>query len=63
VRCISRQRHIYLLSQPLSSRARQAVMEEPFTSPIAVVNVFYMEYVAMIVVRQIVTVVSLCTYM
>jgi hypothetical protein len=42
VRCISVQRRVYLLSQPLSSHAQQAVVmeEEPFTSPIAVVNVF-----------------------
>jgi hypothetical protein len=48
------QRRIFLLSQPHSSRARQAVIkEEPFTFTIQiVVNVFFMKYVAMIVAQH-----------
>jgi hypothetical protein len=55
VRCIPIQRRIYLLSQPLSSHAKQAVVMEgePFTSPIAVVNVFWIKYVVMIVIQQV----------
>ena len=54
VRCVPHQLHTYLLSQPLSSHARQAVVtEEPFTSKtVVVVNAFCMRYVAMIVAQH-----------
>ena len=57
-------RRIFLLSQPLFSHVRQAVvMQEPFTSVIAMVNVFYMGYVDMIVAQQQVVIASiLLTY-
>jgi hypothetical protein len=57
---------IFLLSHHLSSLAKQAVkMEEPFTFPTVMVNVFWMRYVAMIVAQhaQINRVTSLRGYM
>jgi hypothetical protein len=60
VRCIAHQLHVYLLSPPLSSLAKQAVKEEPFTSPIqAAAIVFYTVYVVMIVAQRVVHTISL----
>ena len=54
VRCIARQRHISLLSRPLSFHAKQAmIMEEPFTFPVAVAKVFFIMYAVMIVAQHI----------
>ena len=60
--CIVHQLRIFLLSPPLSSPVRQAVMEEPFTFPIVVAKVFYMKSVVMIVAQQIATISSLRIY-
>ena len=62
VRCILRQLHIFLLSQPLSSLARQAVvMEVEFT--LTAVKVFYILYVVIIVAQHtLLRIVSLRTY-
>jgi hypothetical protein len=65
VRCLAlHQLHICLLCQVLSSHARQAVAEEPFTSSIqTMVKVFCMNCVVMIVVQQVIRVVNLHGYM
>jgi hypothetical protein len=68
VRCVAAlQWHIFLLSRPLSSHAKRAlIMEEPFTSPIqTVVKVFYIGYVVMTVAQHtkvIIRMVSLLSY-
>jgi hypothetical protein len=52
VLCLALHLHIFLLSLPLSSLAKQAVlMEVLFTFHIAVANVFCMGYVVMIVAQ------------
>ena len=61
VLCIALHLHIFLLSLPLSSLAKQAVVgEELFTSQIAVANVFCMRYVDMIVAQ--IPIISLRTF-
>ena len=63
VRCHALQRHIFLLSRPLSSLVKQpVVLEEPFISLMqTVVKVFCMGYAVMIVTQIRVT--WLCAYM
>jgi hypothetical protein len=54
VRYHARQLLFYLLSRPLSSHAKQAVIVEgPFTSAIqTMANVFYIRYVVVIVIQH-----------
>jgi hypothetical protein len=55
-----------LLSRPLSSHAEQTLnVEEPFSSKIAVVNVFWIRFVVMIVTQhtQVIRITSLRTFM
>jgi uncharacterized membrane protein YcjF (UPF0283 family) len=53
VLCIVHQGRSCSSSFPVSSLAKQALnMEEPFTSPVALVNVFYMVYVVLIVAQH-----------
>jgi hypothetical protein len=54
--------NICLLSRPLSSHAKQAVTQEPFTSTIQIIaNVYSKRYLVMIVPQQVAQISSLLT--
>jgi hypothetical protein len=56
VRCFALRRRIFLLSRPLSSLAKQAVLDvELFISTIEMVKVFYIVSVVMIVPQVFIT--------
>jgi hypothetical protein len=65
VRFIALQLLYCLLSRPLSSHAEQTFnVEEPFTFPMAIANVFWIRFVVMIVTQhtQVIRITSLRTF-